>query len=118
LNKKTLLLVAWMGAVAIGITLTLSPINFQNANSQFETMDSDVPRAAIIDQLYADLPDENFENKSIEYLRDAGYQVDYYKTNEITVDFFRQLPSMNYEYIVIRSHALGEGTVGTSAEYI
>lgn len=104
-----------MGAVAIGITLTLSPINFQNANSQFQIMDSDVPRAAIIDQLFLDLPNENFVKKSDEYLRDAGYQVDYYTTDQITVDFFRQLPTMNYEYIVIRSHALGEGKAGKSA---
>ncbi len=115
MNKKKLLLVAWIGAVAIGISLSLNPINFQNANSQFQIMDSDVPRAVIIDQLFNDRPSKDFENKSTEYLIAAGYQVDYYKTDEITIEFFKQLPSMNYEYIVIRSHALGEGKVDKSA---
>ena len=104
-----------MSAVAIGISLTLSPINFQNANSQFETMDSDVPRAAILDQLHNDIPNEDIQKKLAEYLEGAGYKVDVYTTDELTVDFFRLLPSMNYEYIVIRSHALGEGKVDESA---
>ena len=104
-----------MGAVAIGISLTLNPINFQDANSQFKIMDSDVPRAVIIDQLDYDHPNEKFVNKSTEYLNYAGYQVDYYTTDEITVDFYKQLPTMNYEYIVIRSHALGEGSLEKSA---
>jgi len=115
LKKKTLLLVAWIVAVAIGITFTLSPINFQNNISQFETMDSDAPKAVIIDQLHNELPSEDFQNKATEYLTDVGYKVDLYTTDEITIDFYKKLPAMNYEYIVIRSHALGEGMVDKSA---
>jgi len=109
LKKKTLLLVAWIVAVAIGITFTLSPINFQNNISQFEIMDSDSPKAVIIDQLHNELPSEDFQNKVTDSLTDAGYKVDLYTTDEITIDFYKQLPTMNYEYIVIRTHALGEG---------
>ena len=115
MKKKRLFLIAWIGAVAIGITLTINPINFQTTNSQFHIMDSDGPRSAILDQLYNDHPDGNLEDISIKYFKDAGYQVDFYTTDELTVDFFRQLPSMNYDYIVIRSHALGEGTIGESS---
>jgi len=107
LKKKTLLLFAWIIAVAIGFTFTLAPINFQIVNSEFGTLDSGIPRAAIIDQLHNDKPNEEFQNKSIELLSNAGYKVDLYTTDEITIDFYKQLPSMNYEYILIRSHAVG-----------
>jgi len=114
LKKKKLLLVAWIVAVVIGITLSLSPLSFQN-DSQFEIMDSDSPKAVIIDQLHNELPSKYFQNKVTEYLTYAGYKVDLYTTDEITIDFYKQLPTMNYEYIVFRTHALGEGMVDTSA---
>ena len=114
MKKKKLLLVAWIVAVVIGITLSLSPLSFQN-DSQFETMDSGTPKAVIIDKLHNELPSEDFQNKVIEYLTYAGYKVDLYTTDEITIDFYKKLPAMNYEYIVIRSHALGEGMVDKSA---
>jgi len=114
LKKKKLLLVAWIVAVVIGITLSLSPLSFQN-DSQFEIMDSGTPKAVIIDQLHNELPSKDFQNKVTEYLTGAGYKVDLYTTDEITIDFYKKLPAMNYEYIVIRSHALGEGMVDKSA---
>jgi len=115
LKKKKLLIVAWIVAVVIGITFSISPLSFQNEDSQFETMDSDSPRAVIIDQLHNELPSERFQNDATKYLTDAGYKVDLYTTDEITIDFYKKLPLMNYEYIVIRTHALGEGVRDKSA---
>jgi len=115
LKKKRLLLFTWIAAVAIGITISLSPLSFQNEISEFQTMDSGSPKAVIIDQLHNELPNEEFQNKATMYLTGAGYSVDLYTTDEITIDFYKKLPTMNYEYIVIRTHALGEGMVDNSA---
>jgi len=62
--KKQILLIGWIVAVVIGISFTLLPINIQDTLYQFETTNyEDVPRAAIIDQLYNDYPDEDLHNK-------------------------------------------------------
>jgi len=41
--------------------------------------------------------------------------VDLYTTDDITVDFYKKLPSLNYEFIVIRTHSLGIGEVEESS---
>ncbi len=115
MEKKTLILYAWIIAVAIGITLSVTPISFQNEVSLFDTKDSDIPRAAIIDQLYDEIPNDYFVNTSTRYLNDAGYKVDVYSSDEITIDFYKKLPLMNYNMIIIRSHSLGEGELEESA---
>jgi len=115
LKKKRLILFAWIVAVALGITFSLSPLSSQNETTQFQTMDSGSRKAVIIDQLHNELPSEKFQDKVTQYLTDAGYKVDLYTTDEITIDFYKKLPAMNYEYIVIRTHALGAGVVDKSA---
>jgi len=40
-------------------------------------------------------------------LENAGYDVDVYTTEDITVDFYKKLPSMNYKFIYIRTHSIG-----------
>jgi len=63
--------------------------------------------AAIIDQLHDIIPNESFQQKAQQYLENAGYDVDVYTTEDITVDFYKKLPSMNYKFIYIRTHSLG-----------
>jgi len=70
----------------------------------FEENDG-IPKAAIIDQLYDRIPNPDFQQNATEYLETAGYDVDLYTTKDITVDFYKKLPSLDYEYIVIRSHS-------------
>jgi hypothetical protein len=71
-----------------------------------------VPRAAIIDSLYDDIPNTYFHDKAKGYLEAAGYQVDIFTTSNATVDLFKSLPSRNYGFIVIRSHALDAESEG------
>ena len=66
-----------------------------------------VPRAAILDQLNDDIPNKAFQEKATEYLKEAGYEVEIFTTKQLTVDFYKTLPKMNYEFIVVRSHAIG-----------
>ncbi len=65
------------------------------------------PRAAIIDQLHDDISNPYFQNKATELLETAGYEVELFTTKQLTVDFYKRLPSMNYEFIVFRTHAIG-----------
>ena len=106
--KKQKLLI--LGIVAIGISSIIFSTNIPNDTFQFEMIGSnDIPRAVIIDQLHRDFPNEDFQNTVTEYFEGAGYNVDLYTTDEITVDFYKELPSMNYDFIVVRAHALGRG---------
>jgi len=66
-----------------------------------------VPRAAILDQLNDDIPNKAFQEKATAYLEEAGYEVEIFTTQQLTVDFYKTLPKMNYEFIVVRSHAIG-----------
>jgi len=114
--KKRILIIAWVAAVAIGISYAILPINIQNNISQFETMDYDgIPKAIIIDQLYTDVPNDELHKTLTKYLKDEGYTVDIITTDEVTVDFYKQLPSMNYNFILFRGHALGYGAIEDSA---
>jgi len=62
--------------------------------------------AAIIDQLHDLFPNKSAQQKALKYLESAGYDVDIYTTEDITVDFYKKLPSMNYKFIYIRTHSL------------
>jgi hypothetical protein len=65
-------------------------------------------RAAIIDQLNDQIPNYDLQSNATRMLEGAGYQVDLYTTQDITVEFYKKLPTMNYNFILIRTHG-GEG---------
>ncbi len=115
MNKQVKLKILFL-SIIIGVTVSIISVNFQQTTIQVENVaQSKIPRAAIIDQLHNDKPNLNYQNNVTEYLTTAGYDVDLYTTEEITVDFYKKLPSMNYKFIVFRTHSLGVGTVEESA---
>jgi hypothetical protein len=63
------------------------------------------PRAAIVDHLSLTFPNETFIADATSTLEQAGYQVDYYPGEEVTVDLYRRLPSHDYGVIIFRVHA-------------
>ncbi len=65
-----------------------------------------IKKAVIIDQLYQDFPNESFQQNATKLLTDGGYEVDLFTTADITIDFYKELPTMDYEFIVLRSHSL------------
>jgi len=67
---------------------------------------SKIRKAVIIDQLYQDFPNESFQENATKLLTKGGYEVDLFTTADITIDFYKELPSMDYEFIVLRSHSL------------
>jgi hypothetical protein len=63
------------------------------------------PRAAIVDQLSLTEPNPDFAQTATSILEPAGYSVDYYPGEQVTVDFYRDLPEHGYDLIVLRNHA-------------
>ncbi len=62
--------------------------------------------AAIIDQLSASFQEnEQFTANVTGALEDYGFDVDVYQGGNITVDFYRQLPTYGYKLIVFRAHS-------------
>lgn len=86
-------------------------------NTQASVNKEPRPLAVIIDQLNDSIPNKYFQDKATQFLVLAGYQVDIINTEDITVDFYKNLPSMNYEYIVIRTHGL-EDTENENATFL
>jgi len=84
-----------------------SLLNEGIATQELENQEK-IPRAVIIDQLSEEIPNENFQKKAIEIFEEAGYKVDLVEAQNVTVDFYKNLPSMDYKYIVLRSHAVGK----------
>lgn len=98
-------------SIILGLSLTgVIFLTFFGSGSTQELsaveINSDQKKAAIIDQLSNDIPNQYFQNTASKLLEDAGYHVDLYKNEDITFDFYKKLPSLNYEYVVIRSHAV------------
>jgi len=65
-----------------------------------------IKKAVIIDQLDRDIPNLYYQNKTLSYFIQAGYDVDLYTTDDITVDFYKNLPSMDYIIIISRTNQL------------
>ena len=94
--------------VAISVSAT-SVFLYSAAEANSLTIDV-TPKAVIIDQLDYDIPNKDFHQKATELLESAGYQVDIFTTKDITVDFYKKLPTLGYKFVVIRSHGAADTT--------
>ena len=61
--------------------------------------------AVIVDQLSLTQPNPDFVSQAREILAQGGYAVDYFKGEDVTVDFYRTLPSRGYDLVLMRVHA-------------
>jgi len=101
--KKGLPWFAWL-LIALGIAgivafVRIYPIGQPSPNSVEEL------RAVIVDQLSSMQENETFITNVTKELEDYGFEVDLYQGDEITVDFYRQLPTHGYELIIFRAHS-------------
>jgi len=62
-------------------------------------------KAAVVDQIGFSYPNPELTDKALVYLKDAGFDVDIYKARDITVEFYRTLPTKGYELILFRTHS-------------
>lgn len=97
LDKKFLIFSA--GIIVIVLGLVYYKVYFQNSEIKFSL------NAAIIDQLGKDFPDAGFNNTVTNLLTGAGFNVSYYKSEGITVDFYKGLAKYNYGIIILRTHS-------------
>jgi len=83
---------------------------FEEKQSPTEIVTEDettkIRKAVIIDQLHQDFPNESFQENATKLLTKGGYEVDLFTTADITINFYKELPSLDYEFIVLRSHSL------------
>jgi len=99
LDKK-----AKIGTIIFSIFLGIGfSIYFLQGDFELQTY-SGPPKAVIIDQLYDELPNDDFHTKTTGYLEKAGFQVDIVTTKDVTIDFYKNLPKMNYKYVIVRTH--------------
>ena len=61
--------------------------------------------AAIVDQTAEYDPNPEFVAATTDLLEGAGYVVDYYPAEEVTVDLYRELASPGYDLIIMRVHS-------------
>ena len=61
--------------------------------------------AVLVDQLSLGYPNPEFVEAVTSLLCEQGYRVSYVPNPEITVEFFRTLPSQGYDLILLRVHS-------------
>ncbi|MGD0764745.1 MAG: hypothetical protein ABR978_00350 [Dehalococcoidia bacterium] len=69
-----------------------------------QTSEAPSMKAAIVDQLALSEPNPAFVQSATQVLQAAGYTVDYYPPEQVTVDFYRNLPAQKYGLILFRVH--------------
>ena len=76
--------------------------------------------AAIVDQTSVYDTNPEFVEAATDILKGSGYLVDYYPGEEVTVDFYRELPAHGYDLILLRGHSavLKEGRYGQPVDEV
>jgi hypothetical protein len=82
------------GQSFLGPTLQFKP---ENPNSEL--------KAVIVDQLSLTFPNQTFIETVTSGLEQSGYTVDYCSGEQVTVDFYRNLPALGYGLIILRVHS-------------
>jgi len=96
-NLKIILLVTSFVITVLGAILYfsfLSPLQVGSATHD----------AAIIDGLSEDFPNPKLINDMKHLLEKAGYRVTIFNSSDVSVEFFRELPTMGYSLIIMRVH--------------
>lgn len=62
-------------------------------------------KAAIVDQLSLTAPNPKVVRTVSDILESNGYEVDYYKGEDVSVDLYRTLPQRGYSFILLRVHS-------------
>ena len=64
-----------------------------------------VARAAIVDHLSISWPNPVFVKECKAILEGAGFAIDYYRGEYVTVELYRKLPTHGYKLIILRVHS-------------
>ena len=92
--------------VIIGSILTILAIGGLGwALLRSDSVAHSLHRAAIVDQVGLTHPNQEFIALASAMLETAGYQVDVYSGDEVTVEFYKNLATHGYYLIVFRTHS-------------
>jgi hypothetical protein len=100
----------WIGAALVGVLVfaatLLAYVWLNDAPGDSATGGSSSARkAVIVDQLSVTLPNPSFAETARGLLEQVGYTVDYFPGEDVTVDFYRDLPTRDYDVLVLRVHS-------------
>ena len=99
LTKRILVLgCAALASLAVAAALALTLLSGGDAGPDQKT-------AAIVDQLSLTAPNPEFPATATATLEKAGYAVDYFPGDRVTVDFYRELPAKGYDLLILRGHS-------------
>src|SRR3990170_8279079 len=94
---------AFVAAVAIGLAaLAGAGVLLAGGGGGSETA---TKSAAIVDQLSLTQPNPEFVSSARGTLAEAGYIVDYFPGEQVTVELYRTLPERDYDVVILRVHA-------------
>jgi hypothetical protein len=106
LRKRVIIVLA---ALIASLVIGVITFSFLTTNSSTDR----TPKIAIVDQLSIQWPDPAFNQTIQGILNQTGFKVDYYPSEDVTVDFYRSLPSHNYRLVIFRVHSTSEtGSTG------
>jgi hypothetical protein len=105
----------WLGGAALALLLLMGVANMVapramqrvlvGAPTPTPSPTPTKPRAAIVDQTGLSFPTPEFLGQAEAYLEEAGYTVDRYPPEAVTVSFLRSLPGQGYDLILFQTHA-------------
>jgi len=102
-KPKTIIFIIFTLAI-LSLLIYLSPKQTYKPANENSTGN----KAAIIDHLSISQPNQTFVENATTILEQAGYNISYFKGEEVTVNFYRNLPSQGFSLIVFRVHSTGE----------
>ena len=113
LKKKVTYLVVAVAALGLASFLVYYALGPKNS-----TLIDTTPKIAIVDHLSVQWPNPTFNQTMLDILNETGLQVDYYPSQDVTVDFYRNLPKHNYKLIIFRVHATAESSVEGTPPFV
>lgn len=89
----------------IDCRLSIAYLTSNSTLSHTPTVADTNKKAVIVDQLNLTYPNQTFVREATAILEEANYKVDYVLGEEVTIDFYKSLPSKNYDLIIFRVHS-------------
>lgn len=107
------LVIVLVSAYFVHAFMNQQPSQPTNLGNQ-ETSPENPFKAAIVDHLSLTFSNQTFIRTATNILKQAGYTVDYYSGEKVTVDLYRNLAKHGYKLIILRVHSTATSGVDLS----
>jgi hypothetical protein len=107
------------GAVALAvlvISILVFMLLFSSSSPYHPNPNTFYSKAAIVDEESLTDPNPAFVQNATTTLQDGGFSVDYVEGADVTVDFYKNLPTDNYGIIILRVHS--GVLIGTNSNWV